>query len=211
MVCALSGAPTPDDRPPIMGRRPPPEPPLLQFLRWLFGLISGEREDYYKGYLRSRSEVASPPPATTPKPSPPPKEPPPYVISPAFMSAAEARFDEVLSACVDDPHVRIHRKVRIADILQVVPGTPRWQHWFNRISSKHVDFLVCLGQQPIAVIELDDRSHNSPKRRARDEFVDEAYEAAGLPILHVRASTGYDPEPLAAFIAEAAYAAASRI
>ena len=124
------------------------------------------------------------------------------------MSRAEARFDEVLRECIDDPVITIHRKVRMADILTVVPGSDQWQHWFNRISSKHVDFLVCLGQRPIAVIELDDRSHDHPKRRARDEFVDDAYEAAGLPILHVRASVSYDQEPLARFIEEAAYSIA---
>ena len=34
-------------------------------------------------------------------------------------------------------------------------------------------------------IELDDVSHNQAERIDRDEFVDSAYDACGIPLLHV--------------------------
>ena len=55
---------------------------------------------------------------------------------------------------------------------------------FNKIQSKHLDFVVCdpddLSIQ--FVIELDDKSHAKAKRQSRDEFVNQALAAAGVPL-----------------------------
>jgi hypothetical protein len=40
-------------------------------------------------------------------------------------------------------------------------------------------------------VELDDKSHEQPKRRERDDFVDQAFAAAGLPIVHMPAKRQY--------------------
>jgi len=53
----------------------------------------------------------------------------------------------------------------------------------------------------LLVIELDDRTHQQAKRRERDEFVDRALTAAGIPILHVKAASAYDARELGAAIA----------
>lgn len=45
----------------------------------------------------------------------------------------------------------------------------------------------------ILAIELDNSSHNEPKRQGRDAFVDSSFASAGLPILHVRVHDGYNP------------------
>lgn len=68
-----------------------------------------------------------------------------------------------------------------------------WQRAFNRISAKHLDFILC-DPQSCAVklaIELDDASHDSAKRQARDTFLDAACQSAGLPLLRIRAARGY--------------------
>jgi len=46
-------------------------------------------------------------------------------------------------------------------------------------------------------IELDDSSHKRAARQERDSFVDSALAAAGLPILHVPARSGYNAQELA--------------
>lgn len=167
-------------------------------------MLSGMKRDYYSDCINGRDQ-----PTTDCAPASAASESFPYTITPAFINAAEAAFDEVLRPCIDDPLILAHRKVRIADIIQVVPGADRRQYWFNRISSKQADFVICLGQRPIGVIEIDDRSHNSAKRRERDAFVDAAYATARLPSLHVGAANTYDAEKISRFIESTAYDASA--
>ena len=75
---------------------------------------------------------------------------------------------------------------------------------YNRIAQRHLDFLLCKpnSMEPILGIELDDASHNSSKRKKREEFVNEAFEAAKLPLLRITAQRDYDPQELGAKIAQ---------
>jgi hypothetical protein len=54
--------------------------------------------------------------------------------------------------------------------------------------------------QPLAGIELDDRSHNEDDRQQRDAFVDELYRSCSLPLLHVPAQAAYNQAELRAKI-----------
>lgn len=89
----------------------------------------------------------------------------------------------------------IFSKVRVADVLAPQKGLNRanWQRAFNQISAKHVDFLLCDPQDCAVklVIELDDASHGSAKRKKRDVFLEGACKSAGLPLLRIRAARGY--------------------
>ena len=59
--------------------------------------------------------------------------------------------------------------------------------YFNKIKAKHTDFVFCDPDtlEILAGLELDDPSHERPERMERDEFVDNAYAAAGIPLIHV--------------------------
>lgn len=116
----------------------------------------------------------------------------PYRLTQQFLSAAELSFYKVAVLALPDGHV-IVSKPRIADILFVPRGSQgRWA-FENKIRSKHVDFLVCDSQtmRPRLIIELDDKSHDRSDRQERDNFVDQAFAAAGLEVIHVRARTSY--------------------
>jgi hypothetical protein len=54
--------------------------------------------------------------------------------------------------------------------------------------------------QPLLGIELDDASHQRKDRQERDAFVDQVFAAAGLPLLHIKAARGYQPNELTAQI-----------
>lgn len=56
---------------------------------------------------------------------------------------------------------------------------------------------------PVLGIELDDSSHDQKARQERDQFVDEVYKAAGLPLLHIRATATYDAKIIASLIRDA--------
>ncbi|MEM0895301.1 MAG: DUF2726 domain-containing protein [Verrucomicrobiota bacterium] len=120
----------------------------------------------------------------------------PYGKRDHFLSAAEVSFFHVLKSLVtSDQHVLC--KVRLGDLLYVKrPNENRGAR--NKIDRKHVDFVVCHAKtmNPILVIELDDASHQRSSRRERDEFVDQAFAAAGIPILHVKAARSYHPKEL---------------
>ena len=117
-----------------------------------------------------------------------------YRRNPYLLSKAERSFYGVLTQAVGDKAL-IFSKVRVADVLAPQKGLNRssWQQAFNKISAKHVDFLLC-DPQDCAVklaIELDDASHGSAKRQKRDAFLEQACESAGLPLLRIRAARGY--------------------
>lgn len=115
----------------------------------------------------------------------------PYRLRENFLSAAELTFYRALEQAVSDMY-RINNKVRLWDVLYV-PRSDESRKYENKISSKHLDFLLCdpATMQPVLAIELDDISHNRKDRQERDAFVDQALAAAGLPVLHIRAARTY--------------------
>ena len=120
----------------------------------------------------------------------------PYRLRDEFLSAAELSFYRVLRGAVGERWV-IFAKVRLADLFYVArphenPGAR------NSIAQKHVDFVLCDSQtlQPVAGVELDDSSHKRADRAERDEKVDSYFQAAGLPLVHIKAARGYNPADL---------------
>lgn len=65
--------------------------------------------------------------------------------------------------------------------------------------SKHVDFVICdrATIRPLVAVELDDASHTRSDRVTRDEFVDAALTAAGLPLMRIRAHASYNVQEVA--------------
>ena len=115
----------------------------------------------------------------------------PYSKKKYFFSAAERSFYEILKRLAPADHT-VFAKVRLADVVYVNKETSERQSHFNRISGKHVDFLICNKDlAPVLAIELDDASHGQEDRQSRDYFVDQALAAAALPVLRVQARRGY--------------------
>ena len=120
----------------------------------------------------------------------------PYRKRDDFLSAAELAFFKVLKPAVES-QFHVCSKVRISDLLYVSNRSKNMGH-ANRIDRKHVDFVLCdlSSMEAVLAIELDDSSHKRAKRKARDELVDSAFEAAGLPILHVLWQRSYSRDDL---------------
>ncbi len=116
----------------------------------------------------------------------------PYEKRPRLVTKAELRFYKSLYKAVQDDWA-IFAMVRIADILTVPKTVPKRKTWVNKILAKHIDFvLVDPGSlEPKLAIELDDSSHQRKDRQERDEFVDHAFESAGLPLLRFPVRSSY--------------------
>jgi len=123
-----------------------------------------------------------------------------YFSCATLLSPAEKHFHAALHVAVGQEYW-ICPKVRLADLIWVNPELDKSAHQsaWNRISQKHVDFVLCdpADFRVLAAVELDDSSHEQSGRRFRDTQVDLALEQAEIPILHVRCAANYSPESLA--------------
>ncbi|MBY7921526.1 DUF2726 domain-containing protein [Vibrio fluvialis] len=123
-----------------------------------------------------------------------------------LMSIAELSFYHALNKAVGDEYL-IFAKVRIADVLKPKKNLyhrSEWQKAFNRISSKHFDFVLCDPKTMAIckVIELNDSSHQKPDRVRRDSFVQVACATADLPLIMIDARRSYQLSELKSQVEE---------
>ena len=103
----------------------------------------------------------------------------PYRRRDVLLSRGEAAFFRALLQAASSHYV-IAFKVRAADLITCSESA--WDDGFGHMVAKHhLDFVLCDRRsiKIVAAIELDDRSHDSPHRQQRDEFLDRAFAAAG--------------------------------
>ncbi len=117
----------------------------------------------------------------------------PYQKRTSLLTQSELAFYTALREAVDGQWT-IQAMVRLADLIQVRPETPKFQSWQNRIHAKHIDFLLCDHgtMEAKLAVELDDATHKRPDRMTRDRFVNQALADAGLPLLRIDVKEGYD-------------------
>lgn len=121
-----------------------------------------------------------------------------YKFSGRLFSEAEHSFYLVLKQALSGDGYEIFAKVRIADIL----APDHALSWRNRNSAlfkiwaKHFDYVLCDKHTlaVVAVIELDDSSHNQSKTRSRDIFVENACKTAGLKLIRFPCRSNYHLE-----------------
>ena len=111
-----------------------------------------------------------------------------------LFTKAERSFFGVLNQAAGK-QFQIMGKVRLSDVIKPAGTNDRsgWQQAFNRITSKHLDFVAC-DPADLSIkfaIELDDSSHHRGDRTARDQFLNEAMESAGVPLYRFSAKRTY--------------------
>ena len=119
----------------------------------------------------------------------------PYRKLETLFSPAERSFLGVLNQVVAD-NAYVFGKVRVADVLTPEKESSRkkWQISFNKISGKHFDYILCDKNDlsVLCAIELNDKSHNSKNRKARDKFLTDACSSANFPLIQVPAQAAYN-------------------
>jgi Protein of unknown function (DUF2726) len=122
-----------------------------------------------------------------------------------LFSDAERSFLGVLDQILGTRY-RIFGKIRLADIVITQAGLSNAARAsaFNRICSRHVDFVLCDRDtlKIVAAVELDDASHESVHRQKRDKFVDETLHSAGVPFVRFKAQRAYNPNEVRDRISE---------
>lgn len=82
------------------------------------------------------------------------------------------------------PNYMIFTQVQVSRVLTTERNEDNY-YWFNFISRLSYDFVICRlhDSTPIAVIELDDKSHHRKDRQKVDQRKDRATQSAGLTMI----------------------------
>jgi hypothetical protein len=120
----------------------------------------------------------------------------PYRLRETFLSTPELALLRVLQHMVGRHYV-ICPKVALNDIFYIVRPNEN-VHFFNKFFRKHVDFLLCDPQtlKPAIGIERVKPVVRTETREA-DQFMDDLFLSAGLPLVHVPSSDHYSEQDLA--------------
>ncbi|HZM20584.1 MAG TPA: DUF2726 domain-containing protein [Anaerolineales bacterium] len=119
----------------------------------------------------------------------------PYRLRENFLSTPELALLRALQEMVGRHYV-ICPKVAVNDIFYIARPNEN-VHFFNKIFRKHVDFLLCEPPtlRPAIGIELVKPVARNETRDA-DQFMQDLFLSAGLPLVHVRSSERYSENDL---------------
>ena len=119
----------------------------------------------------------------------------PYRLRENFLSTPELALLRALQEMVGRHYV-ICPKVALNDIFYIARPNEN-VHFFNKIFRKHVDFLLCEPPtlRPAIGIELVKPVARNETREA-DQFMQDLFLSAGLPLVHVLSSERYSEKDL---------------
>ena len=120
----------------------------------------------------------------------------PYRLRETFLSTPELALLRVLQSMVGRRYV-ICPKVALNDLFYIVRPNEN-VHFFNKFFRKHVDFLLCEPNtfKPALGIELVKPVAKTETREA-DQFMEDLFLSAGLPLVHVPSNERYSDRDLA--------------
>ena len=122
-----------------------------------------------------------------------------YKKSDYLFTKTELKFYRELIKVTDELNLVIFPKIRLADIFKHNEYKD-----FNKIKSKHIDFLLCdkSNCRIRLAIELDDYSHNNSKALKNDNFKNEIFKKTNLPLIRIKVNNTYNLEEIKAKIKE---------
>lgn len=109
----------------------------------------------------------------------------------SLLTEREYVFFRVLKVIAKRNNLDVLMKIRLADLVKVSDNVPKndFYKYFNKISAKHIDFILIDGIKVVTLIELDDSTHNRKDRIERDNFVNETVKMCGYKIIHTYGDT----------------------
>lgn len=102
-----------------------------------------------------------------------------------LLTQNEYYFFHNLKQITDPINLQILAKIRLADLIEVDTNQAgnEYMKYFSKIKSKHIDFAITDNMKIIALIELDDSSHQRSDRAERDIFVNNALLKVGYTVI----------------------------
>ena len=126
-----------------------------------------------------------------------------YELNKNIFTDTEKFFYNVLKDITNKMDLTIMSKVRLADIVHTKNNDYKY---FNKIKSKHIDFVLIDKDCNIKLlIELDDNSHLKPERQKRDIFVNNIFKDKNIKLLRIQAKYIYNETELEKKIKESLF------
>lgn len=125
------------------------------------------------------------------------KEQLPYRLREKFLTYTELALLSVLRQ-MSDGHYVVCPKVALNDIFYIQRPNEN-VHFYNKIFRKHIDFLLCEpdSMKPSFGVDLvKPVAKKKEKTRSTDQFMEELFISAGLPLVHVPSSESYGLDDL---------------
>jgi hypothetical protein len=106
----------------------------------------------------------------------------PYKSKPSVMTPAEQKYFRKLEQQFGNSNY-IFCQVALDRIINTTDQKNFYTYW-NKINKKSIDFVLVNKKtlQTVKLIELNDSTHKSSKRRQRDTFLKQVCEAAGIEL-----------------------------
>ena len=125
----------------------------------------------------------------------PVKERMPFRLRKQFLSFTELALLNSLQEMAEGRYI-ICPKVALNDIYYIQRPNEN-VHFYNKIFRKHVDFLLCEpdSMKPAFGVELV-KPVAKDETRSADQYMEDLFLSAGLPLVHVRSSEKYELEEL---------------
>lgn len=120
-----------------------------------------------------------------------------YLKHKYLLTKNEQIFFDALKNIIPDNHF-IAPKVRLVDLLNPAGSGKEKRIAFNRISQKHIDFVIFdnTSSEILYGIELDDKSHEKKSRKERDLFLNNICSRAGFILHRIKSQREYDEASL---------------
>jgi hypothetical protein len=112
----------------------------------------------------------------------------PYIKAPLLTNAEMQLYHFMLNNLCQIDKISIFTKVRLGDLVQLDTRLTTDMKYFWKVSSKHVDFLICNRDtlDVICAVELDDYTHETQEAKDRDIFVMQTLETVGIKTARIK-------------------------
>lgn len=115
-----------------------------------------------------------------------------YRRKPYLLSRVEFALYAALQPVARTQRLIVFPKVRLEDVIGVVPHVKNHHALRSALRSRHVDFVLCDAHylRPMVALEIEDSSIETQEHN-------DIFDHAGLPLIRVPVQRMYDPEQLA--------------
>lgn len=110
-----------------------------------------------------------------------------------IITLNELNFFKELQKLIESMDLTLLTQVSLYSLVETKNKTYNYEE-FNKIRSKTIDFVIADKKSCRArlCIELDDSTHDSKKRKERDEFINELFKTLEMKLLRIKVSDNYD-------------------
>lgn len=113
-----------------------------------------------------------------------------------LLTKNEWKFYKEIKPITDKYNLHILAKIRLNDLVNVKKDLEKSEYtkYLNKIQKKHIDFALCNPNnlEIIALVELDDDTHEKDDRKRRDEFINDLCKSVGYILIRTYDSNNFE-------------------